>query len=38
MKDLMFLYVFGFYNERIDSNLRIEKKIILIYKIKFFGV
>lgn len=38
MKDLMFLYVFRFYKERIDSNLRIEEKNILIYKIKFFGV
>lgn len=26
MKDLMFLYELRFYNERIDSNLRIEKK------------
>lgn len=26
MKDLMFLYELRFYNERIDSNLGLEKK------------
>lgn len=26
MKDLMFLYELRFYNERIDGNLRLEKK------------